>query len=878
MTTGAPLPDPLGAGRPPGEARTVGVDREIRRAMVAAAPPGVGLTGIDRVEVLSNLPDSPGHRPGIPVRRTLLVWWIHGPVPELRLDQVRVAGGVRVDPGVNPVRVLWARRADDLGPDAEGAADSTDAAEGTAEATPEDRALVNRAVLEGDRERVLVVRTSSGGDWSTYVLQVVGPAGGIAPPGVDPPLARAAFSFAVDQPADLDDRPAAAAPPPAESPAADYLARDYDALRARLIDRVATLLPRWSDRSPADPIVTTLELFAGLGDRLASWQDAVATEAYLGTARQRASVRRHARLLDYRMHEGCSARTWLAFDVPPGQPVELPAGTPVADGPPDEAWAGDDPRPPVDDVVRDGGIVFETGHPITLTHDRNRLWLHSWGDPDHVLPVGATVAFLRCPDGVPTLLAGDVLILAAVGSTDRPEDGDPRDRHAVRLARDAVAHEDGLAAPPLTVLELQWVADDALARPLVVARRGDDGRARPAAMAWANVVLADHGAGVVDEALVPERAPLDVPARPRLARTELTWADPLDRAPDSATAALLPDPQRAVPAIVLDDGARRWTPRRDLLDEGPTALAFTVESEADGTSRVRFGDGVAGRRPDPGSSLRAYHRVGGGSAGNVAAGALTTPLAPAGSVLAVGDPRAALRVVNPLPARGGTDPEPVATVRERAARAFRNQQRAVTEADYAQVAGSVPGVRRAVARRRWNGSWYVVDVAVDVTESAAHDPTVWAEVESALAARRMAGVDVVVGGALTVAVEIVMRVHLHPGYPPQEARRLLADAFAAAEGGFFGPGRFTFGQPVRADDVIVTAMGVTGVDWVEVDDEDGEGTLAEPPLRFRRWGGPPPPPEGRDRIEAAPDEVLRADSDPSRLENGRVEVVLAGGA
>ncbi|MHC5832283.1 MAG: putative baseplate assembly protein, partial [Nostoc sp.] len=38
-------------------------------------------------------------------------------------------------------------------------------------------------------------------------------------------------------------------------------------------------------------------------------------EAYLETARQRISVRRHARLIDYPMHEGCNACTWLWLET-----------------------------------------------------------------------------------------------------------------------------------------------------------------------------------------------------------------------------------------------------------------------------------------------------------------------------------------------------------------------------------------------------------------------------------------------------------------------------------------------------------------------------------------------------------------------------------
>jgi hypothetical protein len=46
--------------------------------------------------------------------------------------------------------------------------------------------------------------------------------------------------------------------------------------------------------------VALVETLAYVGDHLSYTQDAVATEAYLGTARRRTSLRRHARLLDYR--------------------------------------------------------------------------------------------------------------------------------------------------------------------------------------------------------------------------------------------------------------------------------------------------------------------------------------------------------------------------------------------------------------------------------------------------------------------------------------------------------------------------------------------------------------------------------------------------
>ena len=74
-------------------------------------------------------------------------------------------------------------------------------------------------------------------------------------------------------------------------------------------------MPQWQERNPADLGVALVELLAYVGDHLSYQQDAVATEAYLGTARRRVSVRRHARLVDYPMHDGCNARAWVQVQV-----------------------------------------------------------------------------------------------------------------------------------------------------------------------------------------------------------------------------------------------------------------------------------------------------------------------------------------------------------------------------------------------------------------------------------------------------------------------------------------------------------------------------------------------------------------------------------
>ncbi len=99
------------------------------------------------------------------------------------------------------------------------------------------------------------------------------------------------------------------------TPDIDYLAKDYASFRRLLLDRLAQLIPDWKEQHIPDIGILLVELMAYVGDHLSYYQDAVATEAYLGTARQRTSVRRHARLLDYPMHEGCNARAFVCVEV-----------------------------------------------------------------------------------------------------------------------------------------------------------------------------------------------------------------------------------------------------------------------------------------------------------------------------------------------------------------------------------------------------------------------------------------------------------------------------------------------------------------------------------------------------------------------------------
>ena len=74
------------------------------------------------------------------------------------------------------------------------------------------------------------------------------------------------------------------------SPVVDYMARDYESLLQAMYALVPSKLPEWKDfANEADFGNVLLELFAQMGDILSYYQDRVANESFLGTARRGAA-------------------------------------------------------------------------------------------------------------------------------------------------------------------------------------------------------------------------------------------------------------------------------------------------------------------------------------------------------------------------------------------------------------------------------------------------------------------------------------------------------------------------------------------------------------------------------------------------------------
>ena len=742
----------------------------------------------------------------------------------------------------------------------------------------------------GWHDDVLRVDVATAGDFSRYVLRLVASAGVAAPPpGIDPALAQIEFSFKVDCPSDFDCRPDIACPPePTSAPAIDYLARDYASFRRLLLDRLSALMPGWRERNPADLLVALAEAVAFRGDELSYFQDAVATEAYLGTARQRVSVRRHTRLLDYAFHDGCNARTWVAFEADAAADGLTLAGCDPTTGLGGTLLLTRVPGLPTgidadsaQTALDAGAQAFELLQPITLYTAHNALRFHTWSDDECCLPQGAVQAFLRDDNANRLRLrAGDMLVFESLASTTTGEaaDADRQQRHALRLTRvDPEAPLEGgvrgvlpVRRDPVTAqafVEIEWGQADALPFALCLSRRIGSVLFTEMAGACGNVALADHGRTapradtltLLPGGRVPRYpldrtavAPLSQQGRVRAVGSDTTT---LVDTTASATSALQWEMADVRPAIDLrsEGDRRRWTTQRDLLASGSEATEFVVETENDGHAVLRFGDGINGRRPSDKDGLQTRLRTGNGAAGNIGAEAIGHVVAPIAGIT---------RVRNPIAAQGGVDPQPLAQARLYAPQAFRRQERAVTAGDYAVMTEREPRVQRAVATRRWTGSWYTMFITVDRRGSDTIDPAFEADLRQFIERFRLAGHDVEIDAPGFVALDIALHVCTRRGYFTFDVERRLLDAFSAnrlpsGETGFFHPDRFSFGQPVYLSALIAEAMRVPGVAYVT-------------PTRFQRLGRNPAGEIDSGRIPMARLEIARLDNDPNAPENGRI--------
>jgi hypothetical protein len=487
------------------------------------------------------------------------------------------------------------------------------------------------------------------------------------------------------------------------------------------------------------------------------------------------------------------------------------------------------------------------------------------------------------------LQPGDVLVLeeAKGAKTGVPEDADRSHRQAVLLTS-VTPGVDTLYDQP--VVEIEWAAADALSFPLCISSTSPEcEQIDDVSVAHGNVVLVEHGRRAEPIPLDPVPT-VDVPGGcdcagrpvdptvvagpfdpPPLPSSPVSFSVPLATLP-SAAATLTQDPRQALPRVALADTpvdprdeAQEWLPVIDLLSSEPDDLVFVVDVEDDGSARLRFGDGELGRVPGPGDRFVLSYRTGNGTRGNVGAESITRIILDKNAAEG-----ATIAVRNPLPATGGTDPEPAADAKLIGPGAFRATiERAITADDYATLAERDPRLQRAAATLDWNGSWYEARVAVDPLGSEDPAQALLADVETELEQFRRLGHDLAVVAAEYVPLDLALTVCVLPDYLRGDVEAAVLDVLSArrlpgGRLGLFHPDNESFGTTVAVSVILAAVQAVAGVESVIV-------------TKLQRLGDPPQGEIAQGFLPLGPTEIARLDSDADFPENGRLTLDVRGG-
>jgi hypothetical protein len=777
-----------------------------------------------------------------------------------------------------------------------------------------------------DGRRVLRVRTATPGDFSRYRFRLNHPL-------VDLYFQEVGFSFKANCPSELD-----CAPKPHECPEdqlvdypVNYLARDFWSIRQALLDFASDRHPDWKDRLEADLGMMLAEVMSAMGDEFAYYQDRIGRERYFETATQRRSVRRHARMIDYYLHDGKGGSTWLDFTVNAAAPVHvISAGTPVWVPPPSVL-----PGEPAAKRRGRSPSIYEVGHGIVQGHGgltppigvlasqsdvykssnfnlrngANELNAYQWDDNDKCLLIGSTfvhvaghhAADLPLEDFTDPDVPGKWVVLKT-----NPNDASvPARTWLVRLIR-ATDEVDPLI--PANITRLEW--EQAQATPFEMELES--------LVVRGNIVPATAGETLESffeieadpQALVPP--PLQ-PAHMPVANTyynENFSSYAVERAallftlPGSEGRDLVshgPSLEHTAPEVRVMDGnfalgawvtANEWEWKRAFLgvnSSSPTDKHFTVD---DGSWQR-----VAGYRrvDETGTPQEFVHfdyangrgatvQFGTGEFGEVPTREMNFRVVyrlghgrgdnVAANSLSDFDP-APLSFVNAVTnsfcVTDAVGPETTEEARYIAPQAFRAETfRAVREEDYAAAVQKLDWVQRAGAKFRWTGSWLTLFATPDPRGSFSLTAAERRDLERQLDRYRLAARETHGMNPKFANLDLEIHICVAPTSYKGEVKEAVLEALFGKRGVRARLGFFSPDNWTFGDPLSRARLEAA------IQEVPGVRAVEQIYIRRRGWFAK----RLFDELvySVAPDEIIRVENDPQLPERGAVRLVMEGGA
>jgi hypothetical protein len=735
-------------------------------------------------------------------------------------------------------------------------------------------------VAVGNSPQSLLLNVAPVGDYSTYKLSVIHS-------NIDPLFSTLSFKF---RPGcfTTDCAPAWAPTLPREpEPLLDYLAKDYESFRHTMIAAMMQRVPGWQSTSEADLDQVIIDLVAAASDEVSDYQDRVVNEPYLARCRRRVSLARHARLMDYHLHQGSQASTWLALTVNTAFTLDRafqfdPNFDTLAAF---EVWTLAEDLP---------GVFFTSHEKASFDPRLNNLRFYTWNDAVPALAAGSTSADL-VPDVTSPALADAQAVVDLIRGTDpatppvthlviqehlNPATGllpgrNPKKRQLLRLLPGPSGAE--VVQDPVdgaSLVRVRWAAADALRADYCSTTFCPQAKVHDVSLFHGNLARVHEGRIRVTTFQEPDSVrPSDQPLHRYRYFQRTKRFDVLCPLPDSPLA-YLPTPLGGevpphstlhVEVQMQGAGSDPWMEVISLMhsDDSPEGgNHFAVEIDEHRKSVLRFGNGINGRFLATGAQVHCAYQVIGDAPGNAGFDSLI-----------FFDRKRFTQIDvcwNPFDVTDGCYPEPVEKVVRAAPEAYRARQlRAVSPADYVKRAEEVDGVSHAYARYAWTGSWRTVRLTIDPVGTTTLSEDLRTRVSTYVDAVRLIGEDLEIRPPRYVPLELLLRLCINAAYWPQDLRYVLEQEFSdgyTPDGrrGFFHPDNWTFGQALHASELAGRIHRIVGIEHIIS-------------IVVQRFNEPTPGSPHIPIVEVGPDEIIQVHNDPDHLERGFIEFELKGG-
>ncbi|HEX3762047.1 MAG TPA: baseplate J/gp47 family protein, partial [Kofleriaceae bacterium] len=305
------------------------------------------------------------------------------------------------------------------------------------------------------------------------------------------------------------------------------------------------------------------------------------------------------------------------------------------------------------------------------------------------------------------------------------------------------------------------------------------------------------------------------------------------------------------PDITVLVGGQRWTRVLDFTGQTPTSRVWRLDIDASGQASVGFGDGVQGAIPPAGrDTITATARLGDGSAGNLAAGAIAKLVS--GNL--------AIRSTTGItPSAGGSAGDDPPAARDKAFAYTLPGERVVSADDCVRAAIGESGViNAALDPTAPDGTVRLVVAMEDRRVPSPADLTAIAQqVSDVMPAAASVALEVV--PAIQTPVYLVIELAIADGFEPGDVFAAVTTQLGTGDGGLFAADGWEVGEPLRLGTLYDALFQVAGVAHARV------LWMAGTPLP----DGAAPPDAAPDIFDPGPVGVVRCDSDPAGDPFGR---------